>query len=99
MAPHEHYHYTDCERIALRLNCKPLFRPQIALIKRIKLCTNIAITLIVKGFHRDLTNNGFRRITLIALIIIREIRLISFNPLFEKNPVNLRNLWSLLRSV
>jgi len=42
---------------------------------------NTAITLIVKGFHRDLTNNGFRRITQIALIIIREIRLISFNPL------------------
>ena len=64
-----------------------------------QLRTNTAIALIVKGFHRDLTNNGFRRITQIALIIIREIRLISFNPLFEKNPVNLRNLWSLLKSV
>ena len=40
--------------------------------------------------------NGFRRITQIALIIIREICLISFNPLFEKNPINPCNLWSLL---
>ena len=36
------------------------------------------------------------QIVLIALIIICEICLISFNPLFEKNPVNPCNLWSLI---